>query len=139
LLPSIIKHNYMLELKSLLKSNDFWNKTNLYKSLEFVWMHLHKFTCFKPLLSYQVPLFLIQVMVFAKLTLFLWLKLKSSQHIPWNYLWHISNIWTLHGPNKPLQKVSTIPKLHKTQQKLMWKSWWRNYSFHLWHIHKHEH
>jgi hypothetical protein len=39
-------------------------------------------------------LFFIQVMVFCE-TMFLKLKLRSSQHIPWNYLWHINNIWTL--------------------------------------------
>ncbi len=31
------------------------------------------------------------------------------------------------------------PKFHRTQQRLMQKWWWKNYSLHLWHMQKHVH
>jgi hypothetical protein len=69
---------------------------------------------------------------------FLWLKLRSSQHIHCSHLWHIDNIWTLHALNKPLQKVLTTSHFIG-QQRLMHKLWWKNYSLYLWHMQEHGH
>jgi hypothetical protein len=81
--------------------------------------YLHEFYVEAPLQVHMPFLpsfttFLCQSDEFLQSMCFFILKLKSSQHISWNHLWHINNIWTLRGSNMTLQKVSTIPKFHET-------------------------
>jgi hypothetical protein len=73
----------------------------------------------------------------TKLTMFLLLKLRSSN----TYLGIIYGILaTLEHCMTPISPYKrTIPKLHKTPWRLIWKSWWKYYSLHLWHMEEHEH
>ncbi len=132
---SITRSSNMFKLKSFLIYNNYWNILSFIGALSFCGG-----TPINPHALPSLNIFLVQVMVFCKINYsFLIMIEVNLVHITWSHLWDIDNIWTLHGPNKPLQKVSTIPKAHKTKQMLMQKWWWKNYFLHLWHTQKHKH
>jgi hypothetical protein len=118
LLPSIKKNNYILELKSLLEEDDSGSKENLYKSLQFAWMHPCKFACIGPLLS-SLTSFLGLDDGFLQI----WLCFFNWKWVQVEIICGIlATIKQCRAPNKPIQKMQTNQKLHKTWWDLECKS-----------------
>ncbi len=93
------------------------------------WRHPCKFTCCVPFLPFLTNFLLFNWWFLTKLIMLFWLKLKSSQHIPWRtsfvaYLQNLDIVWLQQASTnevnnlKSSQDTMQVHKLKVTMKRL---------------------